>query len=317
MISDPVVLWTAFNVGVLLLLALDLGVFHRRSHEISIRESLIWSAIWTAVALAFNFVVYYWHGYDSALEFTAGYLIERTMSMDNLFVFLMIFTYLKVPAPQQYKVLFWGIIVALVMRAFFIITGVALVERFNWIIYVFGAFLIFTGFKMLLQKDETIDLEQNPVLRLSRRVMPCTNGYHGDKFFVKNGGKRFATPLFLVLVAVEVTDLIFAMDSIPAVLAISLDPFIVYTSNIFAILGLRALYFALAGCAQIFHYLNYGISTILIFVGSKMLISEIYHIPVSVALGLISLVLLISIVASLIRPAKSGETEIVMNNFQR
>ncbi|NYT01389.1 MAG: TerC family protein [Methanosarcinales archaeon] len=317
MISDPVILWTAFNVGVLLLLALDLGVFHRRSHEIGIKESLIWSAIWTAVALAFNFAVFFWHGYDSALEFTAGYLIERTMSMDNLFVFLMIFTYLKVPAPQQYKVLFWGIMVALVMRAFFIITGVALVERFDWIIYVFGAFLIFTGIKMVLQKDETIDLEQNRILRLSRRVLPCTACYHGDKFFVKNDGKRFATPLFLVLVAVEITDLIFAMDSIPAVLAISLDPFIVYTSNIFAILGLRALYFALAGCAQIFHYLNYGISTILIFVGGKMVISDFYHIPVSVALGIIALILFISMVASLTRPARAGEKEGVIHNSER
>jgi tellurite resistance protein TerC len=243
------------------------------------------------------------------MAFTAGYLIERALSIDNLFVFLLIFTYFEVPKVHQYKVLFWGIFVALLMRAFFIVTGIALVERFEWIIYVFGAFLIYTGIKIALGKDAKVSPERNPVVKIARKIIPATDHYVEGNFFTRIGGKIFATPLFIVLIAVEMTDLVFAVDSIPAVLAISLDPFVVYTSNIFAILGLRALYFALAACAQMFHYLTYGITSILIFVGAKMLVSDFISIPVGIALGVIGLILIASVVASILRPARQSPSE--------
>lgn len=306
MTANESLLWTLFGITILVLLALDLGVFHRKSHEISINEALLWSAIWIAVALAFNLIIYIWHGSDAALSFAAAYIVERSLSVDNLFVFLMIFSYFKVPSLHQYKVLFWGILAALVLRGLFVMTGIALVEKFEWIIYVFGALLIVTGIKMALKKDGSeTDLGRNPVLRLSKRILPTTEHYDGGNFFVKRGGQFLATPLFIVLLVVETSDVMFALDSVPAVLGITLNPFIVYTSNIFAILGLRALYFALAGCMLIFHYLTHGVTVILVFIGAKMMFSGVFEIPVSIALGVIALVLIASISLSILLPPKS------------
>ncbi|MBX3280468.1 MAG: TerC family protein [Acidobacteria bacterium] len=300
--STQVILWSVFAVVVLGLLALDLGVFHRKSRAVKIREALIWCAVWVSLALIFNVFVYITRGPTAGLEFLAGYLIEEALSIDNLFVFLLIFSYFRVPAEFQHKVLFWGIAGALVMRAAFILAGIALIQKFHWIIYVFGAFLILTGVRMITEQGKEIHPEKNPVLRLFRRLMPVTDAYEGDRFFVMRGARRFATPLFVVLLMVETTDLIFAVDSIPAILAITRDPFIVYTSNVFAILGLRSIYFALAGLMQIFHYLNYGLCFILVFVGVKMLLSDFYKIPVGIALGAILAILLASILASLLKP---------------
>ncbi|RPJ10116.1 MAG: TerC family protein, partial [Deltaproteobacteria bacterium] len=236
--------------------------------------------------------------------FLTGYLIEKSLSVDNIFVFLLIFSYFRVPPIHHHKVLFYGILGALIMRAMFIAMGITLVEKFHWIIYVFGAFLILTGIKMALEKDKEIHPERNPVLRLFRRLMPVTEEYEGSKFFVRRQGRRLMTPLFVVLLVIETTDVIFATDSIPAILAITVDPFIVYTSNVFAILGLRALYFALAGIMEMFHYLHYGLSAVLIFVGIKMLISDIYKVPIHIALGGIAGILLISVIASVVRPPR-------------
>ncbi|MDH7568314.1 MAG: TerC family protein [Armatimonadota bacterium] len=298
-------LWVLFNLFVVAMLALDLGVFHREAHAVSIREALFWSVLWVLLALAFNVWVYYWRGSEVALQFLTGYLVERALSVDNIFVFLVIFSYFQVPAAYQHRVLVWGILGALVMRAIFIFTGVALLARFHWLIYVFGAFLVFTGIKMALHRDEEIHPERNPVLRLFRRLFPSTEGYEGPRFFVRRAGRLLTTPLAVVLLVVETTDLVFALDSIPAVLAITRDPFIVYTSNVFAILGLRALYFAVAGLMEIFHYLHYGLSAILVFVGVKMMLADVYHLPVVISLGVVSALLVLSIVASLLhRPTK-------------
>jgi len=302
--SNQILLWIAFNIFVLAMLALDLGVFHRKAHVIKIKEALAWSAMWITLALLFNLGIYFWRGPETALEFLTGYVIEKSLSVDNIFVFLLIFSYFHVSSQYQHKVLFWGILGALIMRAIFIATGVTLIQKFHWVIYIFGAFLILTGIKMALQKDKKIHPERNPVLRLFRRFMPVTDRYEDGRFFVKRAGRYLATPLFIVLLVVETTDVIFAVDSIPAILAITLDPFIVYTSNVFAILGLRALYFALAGLMQLFHHLHYGLSVILVFVGVKMLISNIYEIPVGIALGLVVSILLISVIASVVRPRK-------------
>jgi tellurite resistance protein TerC len=252
-------------------------------------------------------VVYFWRGGETALQFLTGYLIERSLSVDNLFVFLMIFSYFRVASQYQYKVLFWGILGALIMRALFIATGVALLNTFHWIIYVFGAFLIIIAVKMAFEKEKEIHPEKNPVLLLFRKLMPVTKNFEGGSFFIRKGGKSFATPLFVVLLVIETTDVIFALDSIPAILAITTDPFIVYSSNVFAILGLRALYFALAGVMELFHYLNIGLSVILAFVGVKMLLSRVYEIPVSVALGVVALTLVISILTSLMFPQKNKD----------
>lgn len=303
MINNEWLLLAAFAAIILVLFALDLGVFHRKSHRITIREALIWSGIWLAVAFGFNILVYFWMGSEAAIEFMAGYLVERTLSFDNLFVFLLIFSYFKVPALYQYKVLFWGIIAALVLRGVFIIAGIELIYRFHWIIYLFGAFLLVSGLKIAMRKDEEpMDVERNPVLRFCRRFLPTTDQYDDGSFFLKINGKLFATPLFIVLLVIETSDIIFAFDSVPAILGISLDPFIVYTSNIFSILGLRALYFALAGCMVMFHYLNQGITLILVFVGAKMLLSGFYEIPAVIALGFILLVIAASIGLSLLLP---------------
>jgi tellurite resistance protein TerC len=305
LIDNELLLWVAFGIVVLALLALDLGVFHRKSHEISIKEALIWSAFWVAIALVFNIAIYIWLGFDLAVEFAAAYLIERALSFDNLFVFLLVLSYFKVPPVYQYRVLFWGIIAALIFRGIFIMAGIELIDRFHWVLYLFGAFLIFTGIKIFLQRDEKeMDLEGNPVLRLSRRLLPCTDEYHGGSFFAKIGGRTMVTPLFIVLLVIETSDLLFAIDSVPAVFGITLDPFIVYTSNIFAILGLRALYFALAGCMLAFCYLSHGITVILIFIGLKMLLAGVYDIPPAIALGTIIAVLAISILLSIVRPVK-------------
>ncbi len=291
--------WIGFNVFILLMLALDLGVFNRKAHEVSIKEALIWTGVWVTLAMCFNVLIYFWRGEVVALEFFTGYVIEKSLSVDNIFVFVLIFSYFKTPAIHQHKILVWGIIGALILRALFIFAGVALLEKFHWMIYVFGLILMYTGYKMLFQKEKIFDPEKDPIVRLFRRVMPVTNELHGDKFFVRQNGKRFATPLFLVLLLIETTDLIFAADSIPAILAITQDHFIVYTSNVFAILGLRSLYFALAGMMGKFQYLSKGLALILIFVGLKMLFVDFYKLSIQIALLVIIIILLLSVATSL------------------
>src|SRR6266571_950335 len=300
--SSQVWMWVAFNAFVLVMLAVDLGVLHRRAHEVTLKEALVWSGIWIALALLFALGVYSWDGPQPALEFLTGYLIEKSLSVDNIFVFVLIFSYFKVPVRYQHTVLFWGILGALVMRAIFIFAGIALLQRLHWILYVFGALLILTGIKMATEKDKKIHPDKNPVLKLFRRLVSVTEDYHTDHFFVKQVGHYAATPLFIVLLVVETTDVIFAVDSIPAILGITMDPFLVYTSNVFAILGLRALYFALAGVMRLFHYLHYGLSAILVFVGAKMLLADVYKLPVGAALSVVAGILLIAIVASVVRP---------------
>jgi TerC family integral membrane protein len=283
------------------MLVLDLGVFHRKTHTVKYREALIWSAVWIALTAIFAVVIYFWHGRTPSLEFVTGYVIELSLSVDNLFVFLLIFRYFQVPPGHQHKVLFWGILGALIMRAIFIAAGVGLIQRFHWIVYVFGAFLVYSGIKLFRQGEAEIHPEKNPVLRLFRRWVPVTKDYEGDKFFVRRTG-LFATPLLVVLVVVETTDLLFAVDSIPAILAITRDAFIVYTSNVFAILGLRSMYFALAGMMEMFRYLHYGLSVVLMFVGTKMMLSHYYEVPTAVALGAVAGILLLSVVVSVLRP---------------
>jgi len=299
-------MWVGFNVFILAMLFLDLRVFHRKAHVVSIKESLLWTAFWIALSLLFNLGVFFWRGSDVALEFLTAYLVEKSLSVDNLFVFLLIFSYFAVPALYQHRVLFWGILGAIVMRLAFILTGATLIETFHWILYVFGAFLILTSIRMALQKDRQVNPERNPVLRLFRRFMPVTGDYEGDKFFVKRAARYIATPLFVVVLVVETTDIVFAMDSIPAVLGITVDPFIVYSSNVCAILGLRALYFALAGIMRTFKYLHYGLVAVLFFIGVKMVIAEIYEMPVAIALGVVASVLLVSVMVSVIGARKAG-----------
>jgi tellurite resistance protein TerC len=297
--------WIGFNVVVLAILALDLGVLHRRSEKVSLKEAATWSAVWVALSLGFAFAVYRTMGEESGLEFLTGYLIEYALSVDNIFVFVLIFTYFGVPEKYQHRVLFWGIIGALVLRGVMIVAGSALVTRFAWTLYIFGAFLVFTGLRMALQKDEDVyNPERDPILRLARRLLPVTDDYHGDKFFVRQPGKtglsRYAaTPLFIVLLIVDTTDIIFATDSIPAIFAVTRDPFIVYTSNICAVLGLRALYFLLASVVDKFVYLKLGLSLVLVFIGGKMLLEHFVHLPIVASLGVVGAVLAASIVASL------------------
>ncbi len=309
--TAPVWLWVGFTIFVLGMLALDLGVFHRSAHAVSLKEAGIWSAVWIALSLVFNVLVYNFYGAQAGLEFLTGYLIEKSLSVDNIFVFVLIFSYFSVPASYQHRVLFWGIFGALVMRAAMIFTGAALLERFHWIIYVFGAFLIFTGIRMAFHDDEELHPEANPVVKLFKRVMPVTSEYQGQSFFVRHAGKAFATPLFVVLLLVESTDLVFALDSIPAIFAITRDPFIVYTSNVFAILGLRALYFLLAGVMDKFRYLKIGLSVVLVFVGAKMLLEALHiEIPILVSLGVIAIVLTLSVVISLWKTRREAAAEI-------
>ncbi|HEY1269587.1 MAG TPA: TerC family protein [Candidatus Binatia bacterium] len=299
MTPERPLLWIGFNLFVLAMLAVDLGVFHRKAHEVSVREALTWSGVWISLALLFNLGIYHFWGSEKALEFLAGYLIEKSLSVDNIFVFLMIFSYFDVPARYQHRVLFWGILGALVMRAIFIAAGAALLSAFHWIIYVFGGFLIITGIKMLFAGDEKLEPEKNPAVRLLRRIMHVTSDYHGQRFTVRRDGRLYATPLLLVLVVVETTDVIFAVDSIPAIFAVTMDPFIVYTSNVFAILGLRALYFLLAGIMHMFRYLKVGLAFVLCFVGIKMLLVDLYKIPIGVSLGIVAGILAVSILFSL------------------
>jgi tellurite resistance protein TerC len=295
--------WILFNVFVLVMLALDLGVFNRRVHTVTFREALGWSAMWIALASAFAVLVYFWHGRTESLEFATGYLIELSLSIDNLFVFLVIFRFFRVPSELQHRVLFWGILGALITRGIFILAGVSLIQRFHWLIYVFGALLVYSGLKLLRQGDEEVDPERNPMLKLFRKWMPVTEDYEGKKFWVRRPG-LYATPLVVVLLVVETTDIVFAVDSIPAVLAITLNAFIVYTSNVFAILGLRSMYFAVAGMMDLFEYLHYGLSLVLILIGAKMLLSHYYTVPTAVALGTVAGVIAISVVASIVFPGK-------------
>ncbi|HEY3568089.1 MAG TPA: TerC family protein [Thermoanaerobaculia bacterium] len=292
-------LWIGFNLLILLLLALDLGVFHRKAHAVSLKEAAAWSAVWVALALAFNAAVWWLRGPEPAVQFLAGYLIEKSLSIDNIFVFALIFGYFAVPSEYQHRVLFWGILGALGMRAGFILGGAALLDRFHWVIYLFGAFLILTGIKMALHRGGELHPERNPVLRLAQRWIPVTSGYRQAHLFVREGGRWLATPLFLVLLMIESTDLLFAVDSIPAIFAVTDDPFLVYTSNVFAILGLRSLYFLLAGVMGKFVYLKLGLSAVLVFVGVKMTVAEIYKVPALVSLLVIAAVLGAAIGASL------------------
>jgi tellurite resistance protein TerC len=298
---NDLLFWVLFNLFVLTMLAVDLWIFHRPGHTVRFREAVRWSVSWILLAIAFAVLVYFWRGRETAVEFTTGYIIELSLSVDNLFIFLLIFRYFRVPSDYQYKVLFWGIIGALVMRGVFIVLGIGLIRRFHWIIFVFGAFLVYSGIRLLGKKETGIDPEKNPLVRLFRRLIPVTDDFQGDKFVVRRP-KLCATPLLLVLVVVEVTDLLFATDSIPAVLAITLKPFVVYTSNVFAILGLRSLYFVLAGMMDAFHYLHYGLAVVLIFIGGKMLASDYYQIPTVWALGTVAGVLLIAMAASVVFP---------------
>lgn len=302
--DDTVILWTAFNVFVLGMLALDLGVFHKRSEEISVKNALIWTSIWITLAMAFNLFIYLYFGKKEAIEFFTGYLIEKSLSVDNIFVIIMIFSFFHVPPSYQHKVLFWGIMGALVMRVIFIFAGIELIHRFHWLIYIFGGFLIVTGIRMVFGGETRIEPEKNPVVRFVRRLFPVTESFVGDRFFVRQDSRLWATPLFVVVILIETTDLIFAVDSIPAILAITDDPFIVYTSNVFAILGLRSLYFALSGIEKYFHYLKYGLSAILVFVGSKMCLTDHYKIPIEASLLVIVFLLIVSILASIIFPRK-------------
>ncbi len=299
--AETLPLWIGFNLFVLALLALDLGVFHRKAHAVSLREAALWSGVWMGLALVFNLGIYFWRGSETALEFFAGYMIEKSLSVDNIFVFVLIFTAFAVPAASQHRVLFWGILGALVMRGAIILLGSVLLEQFHWIIYLFGAFLIFNGLWMARPQEHEPQPEKNPLVGLARRWIPLTDRYEDHRFIVRHGGKLIATPLVLVLIVVESTDLLFAVDSIPAVFAVTRDPLIVYTSNVFAILGLRALYFLFAGLVPKFHYLKLGLAAILVCVGIKMVAADIYPIPIAVSLLVIATILLIAVVASLAR----------------
>ncbi len=309
--------WVGFIAFVLAMLALDLGVFNRKAHAPSVREATGWTITWISLAAVFTVILYFWLGSTKTLEFVTGYLIEYSLSVDNIFVFVLLFTYFKVPAEYQHRVLFWGILGALIMRGIMIVVGAALIERFEWIIWVFGAFLIFTGIRMAFkQEEEEVHADQNPLVRVLSRFMPITNKYHGQKFFIREAGRLVATPLMVVLLIVESTDLIFAVDSIPAIFAVTRDPFIVFTSNVFAILGLRSLYFLLAGVIDKFYYLRYALAIILTFVGVKMLtppVTELLtgyaeHIPIYVSLSVIIGVLAIAVIASYIRARRMGPT---------
>jgi len=293
-------LWIGFNIFVLLMLALDLGVFHRRAHAISLREAAAWNVVWLAMALAFNYAMLHWYGRTPALEFFAGYVIERALSFDNIFIFLLLFRYFAVEPRYQHRLLYWGILGALVMRGAMIGLGVAVIQRFEWVLYLFGAFLVYAGAKMMFQKDEEVHPERNPLLRWARKFLPLTKNFHGQSFFMHDGEIWRATPMFLVLLVVETTDLAFAVDSIPAVFAVTRDPFIVYTSNVFAILGLRAFYFLLAGVLPYFRYLSVGLSLVLMFVGAKMLAEKWVKISTGISLAIVGAVLIASVVASLI-----------------
>ncbi len=295
------VFWIGFHLFIILMLALDLGVLNKRAHKIAVKEALAWSSLWITLALLFNIFVLLQFGKTKALEFLTGYLIEYSLSVDNIFIFILIFSYFSVKAQYQHKILFWGILGALIMRGIFIVAGVTLINRFHWIVIIFGAFLVITGIKMLFQKESSVDPENNTLVKVFRKFFPVSESLHGSKLFVRQDRKLYATPLFLVLLVIESSDLIFAVDSIPAVLAISKDTFIVYTSNIFAILGLRSLYFAVSGIMMYFRFLKTGLAIILAFVGFKMLASYLnIEIPILLSLAVIISILIISILASVL-----------------
>jgi tellurite resistance protein TerC len=304
---NSIYFWVIFNTCVITLLVLDLFVLNKKSTTVSIKSALWWSAFWIGLAVLFNIFVYFWKGQEAALEFLTGYLIEESLSVDNLFVFMLIFNYFRVPAEYQRKVLFWGILGALVLRAAFILIGVSLIQHFHFTIYILGAFLVITGVRMAVTKDKEINPEKNPLINLINRFIRVTKTYDGPKFFTRINGKLYATPLFIVVIVVETTDIVFAADSIPAILAVTRDPFIVYTSNVFALLGLRSLYFALAGIMELFHYLHFGLSLILVFIGFKLLISDIYHFDMKYALMIVAGILGGSILLSVIYPRKTED----------
>lgn len=299
--------WMAFLAIILFMLFLDLGVFHKKVHKVSIKESLIWTGVWVALSLCFNFYIYHTQGPEKGLEFLTGYIIEKSLSIDNIFVISLIFSYFKVPQQYQHRVLFWGVLGALVFRIIFIFAGVALIQKFSWMVYIFGAFLIFTGLKMLKEKEKSIEVEANPIVKFARKHLRMTDTLEGQQFSVMKNGKRYFTPLFLVLMMIESTDIIFAVDSIPAILAVTPDPFIVFTSNVFAILGLRSLYFALNGLMDMFEYIGYALSGILIFVGIKMVIAPIFHVPTALSVGVILIMLFGSVLASIYFPKKKNK----------
>ena len=296
--------WIFFAVFILAMLALDLGVFNRKAHVIQMREAMLWTAFWVSLALCFGAAIYFLYGHGKAIEYVTAYLIEYSLSIDNLFVFMLIFRYFNVPRAYEHKALFWGILLALITRGVFIFAGVALISRFHWVMYIFGAFLIVTGIKMALNKQTEVHPDKNIAIRLLRYVMPVSKNFSGAKFFVVEGGVRVATPMLAVLLALETTDILFAIDSIPAVLAISQDPFIVYTSNVFAILGLRSLFFSISGLMRLFHLLHYGLAAILSFVGVKMMIADFFHVPVGISLLIIASILAASIISSVVWPEK-------------
>jgi tellurite resistance protein TerC len=303
--------WIAFNAAILAILAIDLGLFDRKAHVVSPKEAGLWTVVWVSLALAFAGAIFYFKGHEAGTQFITGYLIEYSLSVDNIFVFVLLFSYFKVKDEHQHRILFWGILGALIMRGAMIAAGSVLLNRFEWITYLFGAFLVYTGARMAFQDEAEVHPDTNPVLRFIRRVIPISKDYHGQQFFVQSSEngvvRRMATPLFVVLVLIETTDLIFAVDSIPAVFSVTRDPFIVYTSNVCAILGLRSLYFLLAGAINKFHHLHYGLAAVLMFVGVKMLIAAVYHIPTLVSLGVIFLALGTSVVTSLLFPSRDIE----------
>lgn len=299
--------WVLFNVFALGMLVLDLKVFHRPGHVVRFREALGWSAMYVALAGAFAVLLFYWHGHQASLEFVTGYVLELSLSVDNLFVFLVIFNYFAVPEQQQHRVLFWGIIGALILRGIFIGAGVELINRFHWLLYLFGALLVYSGIRLFMTGDRQVDPEKNPVVRLARKLIPVTKDYQDGKFFIRvaaENGRLYATPLLIVLLVIESTDVLFAVDSIPAILAITLKAFIVYTSNVFAILGLRSMYFAIAGLMKIFRFLHYGLAAILVFVGVKMVLEDHFDIPLHITLATVGAVLLVSVGLSVVFPAK-------------
>jgi tellurite resistance protein TerC len=301
--------WILFNIFALGMLILDLRVFHRPGHVVKFREALGWSLMYVAMAAAFAAILYFWQGRQTSLEFVAGYVVELSLSVDNLFVFLVIFNYFAVPDELQHRVLFWGILGALILRGIFIGAGVELIQRFHWLLFVFGALLIYSGIRVCLSGEHQVDPSSNPVVKALRRWIPVTTDYRGGRFFVRNpqdNGRLYATPLLVVLLVIETTDVLFAVDSIPAVLAITLKAFIVYTSNVFAILGLRSMYFAVSGLIKVFRFLHYGLAVILILVGVKMILGDYFEVPIGVTLGTVALVLLISIGLSLAYPAKAA-----------
>jgi tellurite resistance protein TerC len=304
--ADSVWLWIGFNVFVLAMLAVDLGLFHRRAHTVSAKEAGVWSIVWVALALVFNAGVYHFSGAEAGLEFLTGYLIEKALSVDNIFVFLLVFSYFHVPAKYQHRVLFWGVLGALLLRGAMIAAGAYLIARFHWILYVFGGFLVLTAVRLATQREYAISPEANPVIRLVRRMLPVTNVYHGQSFFIREHARWTATPLFIVLVFVELTDLVFAVDSIPAIFAVTQDPFLVYTSNVFAILGLRSVYFLLADVVGRFHFLKLGLAVVLGFVGLKMLVVDVFKIPIGISLGVIALLLGGSVLASWMFPKREA-----------